>query len=311
MNNKSFTLIELLVVIVIIGILAGVIMISTSSSIDKANIAKLKVFDESIKNNLMVDLISEWKLDNSIEDLWGNNNSSWGGTGGPNTSITYKSDSECISGTCLDFDGYDDYLEIPYSSKLEPDELTISFWIKLTSDPNTSADNNFRRIYKAVSGSAPFYLYLEENRTINFSVIVSGIEYRYIGSIFSLETLVVGEWTFLTYTYGRDGYSRAYRNSELSRSGKMRTSAGVECPGGALSKNSSSNWRFSWPAGTSVPNGSGAIPGIMDEIKIYGAPLSQSEIKQNYIAGLNSMLSNGNISNKEYNERINELAYGK
>ena len=34
-KQKSFTLIELLVVIVIIGILAGVIMISTSSSIDK------------------------------------------------------------------------------------------------------------------------------------------------------------------------------------------------------------------------------------------------------------------------------------
>lgn len=34
-KNKSFTLIEILIVIVIIGILAGVIMISTSSSIDK------------------------------------------------------------------------------------------------------------------------------------------------------------------------------------------------------------------------------------------------------------------------------------
>ena len=43
-KQKSFTLIELLVVIVIIGILAGVIMISTSSSIDKANFAKAKLF---------------------------------------------------------------------------------------------------------------------------------------------------------------------------------------------------------------------------------------------------------------------------
>jgi len=39
--------------------------------------------------------------------------------------------------------------------------------------------------------------------------------------------------------------------------------------------------------------------------------LSSAEIKQNYIAGLNSMLSNGNISKQEYNERINELAYDK
>ena len=41
MNNKSFTLIELLVVIVIIGILAGVIVVSTSSNITKAQDTKL------------------------------------------------------------------------------------------------------------------------------------------------------------------------------------------------------------------------------------------------------------------------------
>ncbi|MFA7157144.1 MAG: prepilin-type N-terminal cleavage/methylation domain-containing protein [Bacilli bacterium] len=48
-KQTSFTLIELLVVIVIIGILAGLIMISTSSSINKASIAKAKVFDDSTK----------------------------------------------------------------------------------------------------------------------------------------------------------------------------------------------------------------------------------------------------------------------
>ena len=62
-NNKSFTLIELLVVIVIIGILAGVIMISTSSSIDKANIAKSKVFEESVQNNLAANMVSRWTLE--------------------------------------------------------------------------------------------------------------------------------------------------------------------------------------------------------------------------------------------------------
>jgi len=71
MNNKSFTLIELLVVIVIIGILAGVIMISTSSSIDKANIAKLKVFEESVANNLAANMVSRWKLDGNANDSWG------------------------------------------------------------------------------------------------------------------------------------------------------------------------------------------------------------------------------------------------
>jgi hypothetical protein len=47
--------------------------------------------------------------------------------------------------------------------------------------------------------------------------------------------------------------------------------------------------------------------GKMDEFKIYNAALSSSQIKQNYIAGLNSLLNNGNMSKKEYEENINKL----
>ena len=76
MKNKSFTLIELLVVIVIIGILAGVIMISTSSSIDKANMAKVMTFSESLNNSMLLNLISEWNFDEApvgtaVKDDWG------------------------------------------------------------------------------------------------------------------------------------------------------------------------------------------------------------------------------------------------
>jgi len=51
MSNKSFTLIELLVVIVIIGILAGVIIVSVSSSINKANFAKAQSFSNTVQKN--------------------------------------------------------------------------------------------------------------------------------------------------------------------------------------------------------------------------------------------------------------------
>ncbi|MDD4358594.1 MAG: hypothetical protein PHY30_02135, partial [Candidatus Pacebacteria bacterium] len=48
--------------------------------------------------------------------------------------------------------------------------------------------------------------------------------------------------------------------------------------------------------------------GLLDDIHIYNTALSSSQIKQNYIAGLNSMLANGNISKDEYNQRISDLA---
>jgi len=307
MKSKSFTLIELLVVIVIIGILAGLIIVSTVSSISEANIAKSKVFSENTKNDLMLSLVSEWGLDNSTVDYCGPNDATWGGSGGSNTSAKYLSEGECISRKCLDFDGYDDYLSIPYNSSLSLDEATISFWIKLTSDPNTSSINNWRNIIRSYSGSSPFYLYLEQDKNVNFSVIVSGVTYRYLGSSFSGETLSVGKWTFLTYSYGDDGYGKSYKDAVLSRSGKMKTSTGVECSGGVLAKNTS-DLIFSWASGTSTPSGSGSIPGIIDEIKLYEAPLNQSQIKYQYVAGLDSLLSKNLISLEEYNEKINSLA---
>ena len=71
--------------------------------------------------------------------------------------------------------------------------------------------------------------------------------------------------------------------------------------------------------GTTITNNSkiGAIQrsflehyfnGLIDDVRIYNAALSSSEIKQNYIAGLNSMLANGNMSKQEYNERLEFLS---
>jgi hypothetical protein len=48
--------------------------------------------------------------------------------------------------------------------------------------------------------------------------------------------------------------------------------------------------------------------GLIDDVRIYNAALSSAQIKQNYIAGLNSMFANGNMSKQEYNERINNLS---
>ena len=48
--------------------------------------------------------------------------------------------------------------------------------------------------------------------------------------------------------------------------------------------------------------------GSVDDVKIYDASLSSSQIKQNYIAGINSLLSNGQISKEEYNSKLSNLA---
>jgi len=135
MRNKSFTLIELLVVIVIIGILAGVIIVSTSSSINKANFAKGQAFSSTVRNELLLNLVSEWSFDNltqsagtvlsadtSIEDEWGNYNGLSKGT------LTVKDGSDCIKGKCLSFDGSTGYVLIPTFNI--GNSATVSFWAK-------------------------------------------------------------------------------------------------------------------------------------------------------------------------------------
>ncbi len=298
-KNKSFTLIELLVVIVIIGILAGVIMISTSSSIDKANIAKSKVFAESIKNNLMLNLISEWKFDNGmvdatplaseIIDSWGINNAVQV-TG----DIKFKAEKECINGTCVFFPGVaGNCISFGNPPSLQPHnaDYSIEFWYKAVA-----AGYSYIAILDKGNGNSStndgYHFWLDSTGTsITYN---SGSGAVNTGSIFLNTSLNNWHHVFLTndrdvgFTFYLDGKSFfTSKNSSLDTIGET------------------------YPLFMGRVQWVGDMPynGYIDEVRIFGAALSSSQIKQNYIAGLNSMLANGNISKQEYNERINVLAY--
>ena len=47
---------------------------------------------------------------------------------------------------------------------------------------------------------------------------------------------------------------------------------------------------------------------LIDDVRMYDAVLSSAQIKQQYIAGLDSLLANGSIDKEEYAERLNSLA---
>jgi len=127
MKTKSFTLIELLVVIVIIGILAGVIIVSTSSSINKANFAKAQAFSNTVQQELLLNLVSEWTFDNAnnpAEDTWGNNDGTVNGATYQN-----KASGKCVYGGCYSFDG-NDYIDIPSNNLFNfgAGDFTYSAW---------------------------------------------------------------------------------------------------------------------------------------------------------------------------------------
>lgn len=62
--------------------------------------------------------------------------------------------------------------------------------------------------------------------------------------------------------------------------------------------------------GCYLNNGSpiGYFAGQIDEARLYNAAISTSQIKEQYYAGLNGLLSSGAIGLEEYRERIDSLA---
>jgi len=298
MNNKSFTLIELLVVIVIIGILAGVIMISTSSSIDKASFARGKAFSSTVRNELLSNLLSEWTFDNSSnrgEDSWGNNDGAV--LAGSPTFLTGLAEGECIFGGCVSFDG-DDNINLVEDSLNNVSDWTISFFVKA---------NNAGYIYTEGIQAATLQLKINPEGTI----YISTWNYDRVGNWLPVTSNVIisnlDEWNHVALSLKDGGVSigdlKFYINGQLK---DFKT--------GQKEYHSSTRYAMigdNIGAYHSTPQSHSYFDGFLDEFRIYNIALSLSQIKQNYIAGLNSMLVSGNISKDEYNERINKLAYEK
>jgi type II secretory pathway pseudopilin PulG len=130
-NKKfSFTIIELLVVISIITLLASIIILNIQESREKAKIAKVMEFAQSLQSLLGIEAVGVWYFNEGtgpiVKDASGYENQ------GTINGASWV-DSE-ISGTALKFEG-DDYIEVPYSSSLNIiKEITISVWVKLAVD---------------------------------------------------------------------------------------------------------------------------------------------------------------------------------
>jgi len=291
MKNKSFTLIELLVVIVIIGILAGVIIVSTSSSISKASIAKSKVFSESLRNELILNLKMEFSFD-SIEGSSApyTTNDDWGGKSIPlyyfssvtppyviandcSFSGTLKcpqllDESECVKGNCLDFN----YSNRPFIELAEEDRIlfndgdpwTISSWLKILTSYSVE--------------------YIGRRWTQNYLEIdnVGLFSFRNdLGTIYSAPNSFPKvrdyNWHLITWVANGDGSIFVYVDSELA------TTIAVD--------NNSFRFENVGQAYYYDQSISGHFFGHMDELQVYDSALGEGEIKEIYNANANSLFA--------------------
>jgi len=309
MKNKSFTLIELLVVIVIVGILAGVIMISTSSSIDKANIAKSKVFEESIQNNLAVNMVSSWSANNvtksgtswTLVDEWGN---------GINGAFYNADSTVCAEGTAcpqivsdnqmgnvLLFDGIDDSIRTGSISSFPRGDKDVTYSAYINVHSHT---DNYYDIIIGWPWTDETALCVSAENKVSFDMYgQNGTRYSYR----TLSTVSLNKWYYFVASYNSaDDSINLYIDGKLDRRYETITSppriAGY-----------SAFYIGTGAAGAYV--GSHAFDGLIGEMKVYDGVLTSTQIKRNYIADLDSLLLKESISKEDYSQRINELAYNE
>jgi len=271
--NKSFTLIEILVVIVVIGILSAFVLVGMSSITNNANIAKSKEFANSMRNSLLIDLVSEWKLDGNANDSWGTNN---GTLVGPTHLPVLKSSNECISGTCYQFDGSEDYINC---SRAHYETLAAEAWINTYSIPAQGvAASTFVR-------TDSYMLYIEGGLRW---YIHDGTAWRSI----SYSSLSTNKWYHVVGTYDLNASTNNHKLYVNGVRVAQVTTTNIRDAGAWL------RIEYIW---------SQYYSGLIDEVRIYDQVLPASKIQQNYFIGLNKLYKNDGLSKIEYGQRLSEL----
>lgn len=300
----AFTLIELLVVIAIIGILSGLIIVTMSGVTDKANIAKSQIFSNSLRNALMLNLVSEWKFDELASASNGTIiTDSWSGKTGTlvtNNGTTEKISSDCVYGKCISLDGSGDYVNAGTNLDIGLNSFTWAFWAKTAS---TSPQIAIHRQASSLTGwNGYFYLPQASNANglfwITASTYSGGSIYRYINPQVNNSNIVDNRWHYFVGVCDRSQHKPpdVYLDGNLANSG-----SGGFCD--SITDNIPSGNLY---IGSSV--GGVNFNGLIDEVRFYNSAIPTSQIKEQYYAGLNNLLINGNISKEEYLDRINQTA---
>jgi prepilin-type N-terminal cleavage/methylation domain-containing protein len=290
-SQKSFTLIELLVVIAIVGILAGIIIVSMSGATDKAKIAKLQVYSNSLRDSLGANLVSEWKLDeinnpstNQTPDTWGGNTGTLGDGTTASTLPALESESNCAIGKCLSFNGTTNYLNVgtanlSFGDSVSDKPFTLAAWV------NMKARSNFEIINKANE-----YRWINNNLFRLYLFDENGSNYIYRNAIDLLP--YQNQWIYLVATY--DG-SKVVTGIKLYINGSETTFYGT---GSAGTYTAMHNTGGILRVGTTTTNG------LIDEVRIYSTNIPSAVIKQQYFAGLKQLFAKNIITKQEYNQRL-------
>ena len=105
---------------------------------------------------------------------------------------------------------------------------------------------------------------------------------------------IPNQWNQILVTIDRDGYANIYRDGvyknhvDVSAKSSTNMSTDVLYIGG-------------------LDGTADSLKGSIDEVRIYNSIIPTSQIRENYLAGLNKLLANNTITQTEYNQRVVSL----
>lgn len=287
--NKSFTLIEILVVIVVIGVLSAFILVGMNSITASANIAKSQAFINSLDNSLLLSRVSYWKLDANNIPSPNQTPDAWEANTGTITGATLQ-ESGCISGKCLSFDGDSDYVDFGSSSDFNMGygDQTISLWAKFD---NALSNDDTLIDCGAMAGLPGYWIYRRHdgNKLRLWFDDGSGVisPYVYNGN------LAINTWYNIVIVFDRNVSAQAYINGAIQTGADITTKQGNMING--------ESYRIGGRL-SSYP-----LVGRMDDVRMYNAVVSTSQIQQDYFLGINKLFKNYGIVLNEFNQRVAEL----
>lgn len=302
LNKLAFTLIELLVVIAIIGILSGLIIVSMSGVISEATIAKAQVFSNSLRNALMANLVSEWRLDETTASNGTTITDSWGGTTGSlvtDNGAAEKISSDCVSGRCISLDGTGDYINTGSNTAIGYNSFTFAFWSKTAASTANQA-----AVYRAAAGVTGWrgaFFVPTGAGVAGLFYITDGTNhdiYRYLSPAGSNSNITDNKWHYIVGSCDRT----QAKHPDVYLDGVLTN--------GSYGAGNCNQLEENIPSGIFYIGYLGGVSfnGSIDEVRVYNTVVPGFQIREQYYAGLNSLLISGGITKEEYSSRLIELA---
>ncbi|NIO44381.1 MAG: hypothetical protein GTN36_02395, partial [Candidatus Aenigmarchaeota archaeon] len=194
-------------------------------------------------------------------------------------------------GEALEFDGSNDYAQVPNLDLLNPNYITVGAWIYPNTDkllPSGTATSGMilKKIIWA-NEQGYFFQWNNNTKTVSFN-IGNGTDWRTASS--TTNSVPVGQWTYVAGTY--DGsYIRVYINGVLNNT---RTHFGPIAP-------SIDNLRIGAESSTYK-----RFNGTIDEVRIWDRRLYESEIQKEMQSSLPIIRPIASWSFEETGQYIND-----